>query len=205
MAKFKWYPNGALRAILGDIDLNGSTIKMGLLNGHTVDLTDDQWTDVSADEVSGTGYTAGGETITPTTSVVQDNAATAWAATTTYAVGDVVRPSTANGHVYKCIVAGDSGGSEPTWPTTAELQVTDGTVTWREAGEAYVLFDSAQVQWTITEASPGITADTAIIYDSTTGYLIGYAVFDSSETASDGGTLTVTPHDDGWLRQLIGF
>lgn len=56
----------------------------------------------------------------------------AWLATTAYTVGDAVRPVTANGHYYVCVVAGTTGAAEPTWPTASTGEVTDGTVTWRE-------------------------------------------------------------------------
>ncbi|RLJ04402.1 MAG: hypothetical protein DRP18_04760, partial [Candidatus Aenigmatarchaeota archaeon] len=54
----------------------------------------------------------------------------AWSASTAYSVGDYVRPTSANGYNYECTVAGTSGGSEPTWPTTLGETVTDGSVTW---------------------------------------------------------------------------
>jgi len=60
-----------------------------------------------------------------------------WAATTDYAVDDIVIPTTPNGKVYKCTVAGTSSGSEPTWPTTINLTVADNTVTWQCSGYTY--------------------------------------------------------------------
>lgn len=57
-----------------------------------------------------------------------------WAASTTYAHGDIVIPSVPNGHQYRmCSTSGfpDSGtssGTEPTWGTDEEI--TDGTVRW---------------------------------------------------------------------------
>lgn len=61
-----------------------------------------------------------------------------WAATTAYTVrpaaeagdGSVVKPSTENGRHFKCITAGTSGGTEPTWDTVIGNPTTDGTVTW---------------------------------------------------------------------------
>lgn len=57
--------NEAKRALLaGEIDLDAHTIKIGLLTGHTPDVdTHLGWADISGDEVSGTGYTAGGKTL----------------------------------------------------------------------------------------------------------------------------------------------
>lgn len=58
-----------------------------------------------------------------------------WQASRAYAVGDVVVPTTRNTHYYECTVAGTSAGSQPSFPTTSGGTVTDGTVTWREAGD----------------------------------------------------------------------
>jgi len=53
-----------------------------------------------------------------------------WAAATAYQVGRIRRPTVANGYIYQCIIAGTSGGSEPTWPTTVGAVVADNTATW---------------------------------------------------------------------------
>ncbi|MDP2871828.1 MAG: hypothetical protein Q8P31_04745, partial [Bacillota bacterium] len=54
---------------------------------------------------------------------------------TVYASNVIVKPTAANGHFYRCSVAGTSGGTievpaEPTWPTTSGALVVDGGVTW---------------------------------------------------------------------------
>ena len=51
----------------------------------------------------------------------------AWAATTAKTVGQVVTPTVANGFAYRCIVAGTTGGSAPTWPQVDGGAVQDGT------------------------------------------------------------------------------
>jgi hypothetical protein len=55
-----------------------------------------------------------------------------WAVATAYVVDDVVHPTTKNGYVYRCTVAGTSHASvEPTWPLLVLYDtVTDGTATW---------------------------------------------------------------------------
>lgn len=53
--------------------------------------------------------------------------ATAWVTATTYAVGAWVE---AGDLFARATTAGTSGGSEPTWPTTAGETAVDGTVTW---------------------------------------------------------------------------
>ena len=53
-----------------------------------------------------------------------------WAAATAKVVGNEVIPNTVNNYTYRCTIAGTTGASEPTWPTTIGLTVTDGGVTW---------------------------------------------------------------------------
>ena len=53
-----------------------------------------------------------------------------WAASTAYSKGDFRAPTIDNGYWYEVTVAGTSGTSEPTWPTTPGDTVVDGTVTW---------------------------------------------------------------------------
>jgi hypothetical protein len=60
-----------------------------------------------------------------------------YAASTAYTVGQIVQPSAPNGHRYECTTAGTTAASAPTWPTSKGSSVTDGTVTWTEAGPAH--------------------------------------------------------------------
>lgn len=53
-----------------------------------------------------------------------------WVAATAKVVGNEVIPNTVNNYTYRCTIAGTTGASEPTWPTTIGLTVTDGGVTW---------------------------------------------------------------------------
>jgi len=56
-----------------------------------------------------------------------------WTATTAYARGTIVIPTSANrtGYYYQVTRAGTSGGTEPAWPTTSLEDIVDGSVTWR--------------------------------------------------------------------------
>ncbi|MBF0369103.1 MAG: hypothetical protein HQL52_06570 [Magnetococcales bacterium] len=59
-----------------------------------------------------------------------DDTLTTWSANTTYAVGDLVIPTTPNGHVYEVTsTIADSGGSEPAWNTDGTA-TNDGGVVW---------------------------------------------------------------------------
>ena len=70
----------------------------------------------------------------------------AWAASTAYALGDFVEPTTHNGYKYECTTAGTSGTTEPTWPTTPGNTVTDGTAVWtcREFTFTYMAGSSSE-------------------------------------------------------------
>lgn len=57
----------------GTHDFENDTFKLALLdNSHSFDRADDVWTDISANEVSGSGYTAGGKAVTSVTVTVDD-------------------------------------------------------------------------------------------------------------------------------------
>jgi hypothetical protein len=74
--------------------------------------------------VNGVEPTVANESTSPATR-------SAWQATFNYAVGDVVEPVTPNGFLYQATAdAGNSGGAEPTWPTTLGQTVVDGGITW---------------------------------------------------------------------------
>ena len=56
-----------------EVDLEADTIKVALLtSSYTINKDHNTWSDVSANEVSGTGYTAGGATLA-NKSVTQDD------------------------------------------------------------------------------------------------------------------------------------
>ena len=63
----------------------------------------------------------------------------AWAATTNYAVGAIVRATAVQdfGLVFKCTTAGTSGSTQPTWPTLLDGTVVDGSVTWTAISAVY--------------------------------------------------------------------
>lgn len=67
----------------------------------------------------------------------------------TIPLGRIVQPRIPNGRSYKCIIAGITHASvEPTWPTSINGTVTDGTVTWRE--NTYRVRFSTLVQYAIS-------------------------------------------------------
>lgn len=150
----------------GGIDWDTDTIKMALLASHTLDLVaDDFWNDVSADEISGAGYTEGGEALvcSVTTTLANSWAAT-WAAATAYSVGQIVRPTTGNGFLYRVVAPGTSAGTEPTWPTTPGATVVDNGVTWQNIGVQVTVLDASDPTWTNLDAG---TPSHAVVYKDT--------------------------------------
>lgn len=53
-----------------------------------------------------------------------------WTAGTAYAKDQAIWPKAGDAHVYVCTVAGTSGATPPTWPTSGPATFTDGTITW---------------------------------------------------------------------------
>lgn len=51
-----------------------------------------------------------------------------WKASTSYQVGDLIKPTRDFGYYMECTVAGTSGTTEPTWSTWASVK--DNTITW---------------------------------------------------------------------------
>lgn len=54
-----------------------------------------------------------------------------WVLSTTYYINEsVVSPTVSNGCIYKCVKAGKSGTTEPTWLTDVDSIIKDGSIEW---------------------------------------------------------------------------
>lgn len=117
----------------GSVDLSngGDTIKCGLLdNSHSFSASDSVWGDISANEISGTGYTAGGATLANQAVSMAANTATfdaddaSWASAT-FTTYHAVLYDTTNTSSLICSI--DFGGAQT---------VTSGTFTieWNANG-----------------------------------------------------------------------
>jgi hypothetical protein len=205
------YANVTDQALSGNINWPSDSIKIGLLGaGYTPNLaTHVHWSDVSAQEVTGTGYTAGGVALASKTHVVTaaNSWATsnglftsgAWIASTAAVAGNVVHPISTNGYVYVCVASGTTGASAPTWPTVQGATVVDSGATWSCLGESITVWSSASPSWT----SATISANFAVIYDaqsgtSSTDPLIALIQFGAA-VSSTAGTYQVTVPALGWF------
>jgi hypothetical protein len=94
-----------------------------------------------------------------------------WVASIARVVDDMVRPTTPNGYIYRCTVAGTSAGSEPTWPTAFGGTVTDGGVTWKKQEDPFAALnvgtDTVNLKYEITADKLSTAKTMAIIPSST--------------------------------------
>lgn len=126
-------------------------------------------------------------------------AVTAWPTSTSVAAGVLRRqsaaPSVGNERVFICIVAGTTGGSEPSWTVTKGAKTTDNTVTWQEVtGRPAVNGDAnASIATNATTAS----GSNILYFASTTGLVIGQFV---NATNVPAGTKIVGILTDTWVR-----
>lgn len=94
-----------------------------------------------------------------------------WAATTAQIVNNIIVPITANGHVYKCTVAGTTGAVEPTWVLTAGGTVVDGTVTWTEIGSDTSTVSLQQISTAITQVANKYNIPVLDLYNNANSYV----------------------------------
>lgn len=118
-----------------------------------------------------------------------------WAATTSYALqpnfdaraGSTVKPSVPNNRYFRCVTAGDSGGTEPAWNLTLGGTTNDGTVVWET-------IESKQVTGTVTNVS---TATKRVFQDTS---------LDKPDTFFSGGLITwLTGNNAGFQYEVKRF
>lgn len=91
-----------------EIDMEADTIKVILLdNSHTFDADNNELTDVNTNEISGTGYTTGGEIIANITVTQDDTNDKA------YFDGDNTAWSTATFSAYHAVIYDDTISGDP--------------------------------------------------------------------------------------------
>jgi len=100
-----------------------------------------------------------------------------WQAASFVASAGLMRPTSANetGFVYQAASAGQTGTTEPAWPTIAAGTVTDGSITWTaEAPPASGQDEIASVAWTqVSPPDAALTITSETNTDFTARALIG--------------------------------
>lgn len=80
----------------------------------------------------------------------------AWQAGKAVTAGKIVQPE--NGYMYRASKGGTTGSTEPTWPTTTDTGVDDGTTRWVNIGKA---FDKSFIKLALSES--GLSSGSDII------------------------------------------
>ena len=138
----KLYGNFLVKSLNKEVDFDSDTIKVALLtSSYTPDQdAHDYFNDVSSNEVSGTGYTAGGNTLASKTVtydsannvIILDAADTTWASSTITARYAVVYDSTGTASTSALIGYVDFGSDQSstngnftiTWDSTGIVRIT---------------------------------------------------------------------------------
>lgn len=138
----KLYGNFLLKALNKEVDFDSDTIKVALLTSSYTPNQDthDYFNDVSANEVTGTGYTAGGITLASKTAtydsgtnvIVLDAADVTWSSSTITARYAVVYDSTGTSSTSALIGYVDFGSDQSstngnftiTWDSTGIVRIT---------------------------------------------------------------------------------
>lgn len=138
----KLYGNFLLKALNKEVDFDSDTIKVALLTSSYTPNQDthDYFNDVSSNEVTGTGYTAGGITLASKTAtydsgtnvIVLDAADVTWSASTITARYAVVYDSTGTSSTSALIGYVDFGSDQSstngnftiTWDSTGIVRIT---------------------------------------------------------------------------------
>lgn len=151
MATFSLYRQAQKAAWSGLIDWASDSVVMTQhTSGYVPNLDTDAWVSaLSAEVATGNGYIQGGAPLTGRQASYYPAGSwpDVWAPVTAYVPGQVVRPVTSPGLLYRCAAGGTSGATVPAWPVSAGLTVTDGTVTWTAAGAGAVALIASPLQW----------------------------------------------------------
>lgn len=109
-----------------EVDMEADTLKVALLdNSHSFSATNNVWADVSANEISGTGYSAGGEAlangaVTQAGTTKFDADDTQWTSASFTAYHAVIYDDTLTGDDLVCSI--DFGGAKTVASGTFTIQ-----------------------------------------------------------------------------------
>jgi hypothetical protein len=204
-----WYAQAFAGAFNLEVDFDDNMTVTLHTSTYTPDrVTHDFVSDLTGEVAAGAGYSTGGVLVGAITRTV--TAANSWATqranSTAYLLGDVVRPATPNGLLYRATTAGTTAGSIPTYPTVLGQTVVDGGVTWEAYGTAILVLTATTPATWAAATFTGVRY--AVLSDRTAGTaatqrLIGVHDFVTDRTAL-GGAFTLGNHATlGYLHLAI--
>jgi hypothetical protein len=195
----RWYRQAPGRIMNGEVDWDTHDLRVTLHSASYVPDLDahDYVADLTNELATGGGYTSGGLAVASKS--ITTTLGSAWtvqrAASTGYITDDIVRPAAANGHLYRAVTTGTTGGSLPTYPTNLGETVVDGGVTWQNIGRAIVVLGFTDPLWAAATFGP---ARYAVLSDRTPAGagaqpLLGLTDFGTDRTGG-GGNFAITMH-----------
>lgn len=158
--------------------------------------------DLTAELVSGGGYTAGGvASAASRTKTAANSWGTSRANSTAYTVGTVVRPATGNGFLYRAVVAGTSGSTVPTFSTVVGRETVDGSVVWQNVGVVITVITTPDPVWNAASFTGARYAVLSYRAAGTTATrpLVAYVDF-GGDRAGQSGSFTVALSAQGVLH-----
>ncbi|TGT76706.1 MULTISPECIES: DUF2163 domain-containing protein [unclassified Mesorhizobium] len=131
--------------------------------------------------------------------------ADAWVAATAYPADGLVKRLTGSGiYWFKATVAGTSGASEPTWPTTLGGTVVDGTVTWTAIRARRLIGTVTSSPNRTTIVATGISIVNDYFGEGFITFQTGLNAGDIRRVKSDNGTGTLVIHQAAYDDIAIG-
>jgi hypothetical protein len=203
------YTNFIRTCLNAEVDLDDGMTFTLHTSSYALSRTADVYASSATNELTtGGGYTAGGISagVVSRTHTVANSWGVSRAASTAYTVGDVVRPASANGFLYRATNSGTTGAGLPTYPTVLGQTVVDGGVTWECYGIAITVLTSANAPtWASPFTATGIRY--LVLADRTTGVAATSPLVAVSDLVSDqagtGGAWGITPHPSLGLAHII--
>lgn len=89
-----------------------------------------------------------------------------WVTNTVYQDGEIIIPTVFSGFAFLCTSGGTSGATEPTWPNSKNLTVTDNTITWKAILYDYYIAPGENITALVPALTTGVTLGTGVYVET---------------------------------------
>jgi hypothetical protein len=157
------YAKGVAAFLSGQIAPSNTFNLAFVTSSYTPNLAvDNVWSDISTNEASGSGYTAGGQALTSVSvGILGYQGFAPRQGNTAYSLDQTIAFGL---YIYVCVGTGTTAIATPSsFPTAQGQTITDGTVIWACLGTWVVYFQSATPSWnplSLTGVQYGVIYDT---------------------------------------------